>query len=89
MPLHIGHWSGFNHAMDWIPSSLWFMGKTFFLIFVIGIYLPQVVFSAQNIFYGQYCRHHGMILIVILVHSITANQLKIGKGFEEPAQGFQ
>ena len=35
MPLHIGHWAGFNHVMDYIPSSLWFMGKTFFLIFVI------------------------------------------------------
>ena len=35
MPLHIGHWSAFNHVMDWIPSSLWFTGKTFFLIFVI------------------------------------------------------
>jgi NADH-quinone oxidoreductase subunit H len=35
MPLHIGHWEGFNHVMDYIPSSLWFMGKTFFLIFVI------------------------------------------------------
>jgi NADH-quinone oxidoreductase subunit H len=35
MPLHIGHWTGFNHAMDYIPSSLWFMGKTFFLIFVM------------------------------------------------------
>lgn len=35
MPLHIGHWDGFNRAMDYIPSSLWFFGKTFFLIFVI------------------------------------------------------
>lgn len=35
MPLHIGNWQGFNHAMDYIPSSLWFFGKTFFLIFVI------------------------------------------------------
>jgi NADH-quinone oxidoreductase subunit H len=35
MPLHIGHWVGFNRIMDYIPSSLWFMGKTFFLIFVI------------------------------------------------------
>jgi NADH-quinone oxidoreductase subunit H len=35
MPLHIGHWAGFNHVMDYIPSSLWFMSKTFFLIFVI------------------------------------------------------
>ncbi|MFI5171600.1 MAG: NADH-quinone oxidoreductase subunit NuoH [Chitinophagales bacterium] len=35
MPLHIGNWQGFNHVMDYIPSSLWFIGKTFFLIFVI------------------------------------------------------
>ena len=35
MPLHIGNWQGFNHVMDYIPSSVWFMGKVFFLIFVI------------------------------------------------------
>lgn len=35
MPFHIGNWSAFNHAMDWIPSSVWFFGKTIFLIFVI------------------------------------------------------
>ena len=35
MPFHIGQWHGFNQIMDYIPSSLWFFGKTFFLIFVI------------------------------------------------------
>jgi NADH-quinone oxidoreductase subunit H len=35
MPLHIGNWQGFNEVMDYIPSSLWFFGKTFFLIFLI------------------------------------------------------
>ncbi|HUR66547.1 MAG TPA: NADH-quinone oxidoreductase subunit NuoH [Chitinophagaceae bacterium] len=35
MPLHIGNWEGFNHAMDYVPSSIWFFGKTFFLIFLI------------------------------------------------------
>jgi NADH-quinone oxidoreductase subunit H len=35
MPLHIGQWEAFNRVMDYIPSSLWFFGKTFFLIFVI------------------------------------------------------
>lgn len=35
MPLHIGNWQGFNHQMDYIPSSVWFFGKTFFLIFLI------------------------------------------------------
>ena len=35
MPFHIGHWNGFNHVMDYIPSSVWFFGKTFGLIFLI------------------------------------------------------
>lgn len=35
MPFHIGSWTQFNHIMDWIPSSVWFFGKTFALIFVI------------------------------------------------------
>jgi NADH-quinone oxidoreductase subunit H len=35
MPFHIGGWQAFNHIMDFIPTSIWFMGKTFFLIFVI------------------------------------------------------
>ena len=35
MPFHIGNWKDFNHVMDYIPSSLWFFGKTFFLIFLI------------------------------------------------------
>ena len=35
MPLHLGNWESFNHIMDFIPSSLWFFGKTFGIIFVI------------------------------------------------------
>lgn len=35
MPFHIGNWTAFNQVMDWIPSSVWFFGKTFFLIFLI------------------------------------------------------
>ena len=30
-----GNWEGFNYVMDYIPSSIWFFGKTFFLIFLI------------------------------------------------------
>ena len=35
MPFHIGHWESFNHIMDYIPSSIWFFGKTIGLIFLI------------------------------------------------------
>ena len=35
MPLHFGTANKFNEVMDYIPSSIWFFGKTFLLIFVI------------------------------------------------------
>jgi NADH-quinone oxidoreductase subunit H len=35
MPLHFGYNTTFNRVMDYIPGSVWFLGKTFFLIFVI------------------------------------------------------
>ncbi|MDE6106676.1 MAG: NADH-quinone oxidoreductase subunit NuoH [Bacteroidales bacterium] len=35
MPLHIPGWDGFNAVMDYIPSVLWFFGKTALLIFVL------------------------------------------------------
>jgi NADH-quinone oxidoreductase subunit H len=35
MPFHVGHWDGFNHIMDYIPSFIWFLGKTFFVVFLM------------------------------------------------------
>ena len=35
MPLHIDHWVAFNNVMDYIPSIVWFFGKTFFIIYLI------------------------------------------------------
>ena len=35
MPFHVGNWEGFNRVMDYIPSSVWFFGKTFLLIFLM------------------------------------------------------
>jgi NADH-quinone oxidoreductase subunit H len=34
MPLHIPGWESFNQVMDYIPSSIWFLGKTGFCIFL-------------------------------------------------------
>lgn len=33
-PLHIAGWDGFNAVMDYIPSFVWFFGKTFFCVFL-------------------------------------------------------
>lgn len=35
MPLHIPGWDGFNNVMNWIPSIVWFIGKSFFISYVI------------------------------------------------------
>ncbi|MCF6352464.1 MAG: NADH-quinone oxidoreductase subunit NuoH [Cyclobacteriaceae bacterium] len=35
MPFHIGNWTAFNSVMDYIPSILWFFGKTGFIIGII------------------------------------------------------
>ncbi len=33
-PLHVPGWEGFNRVMDYIPSVIWFFGKTFVCIFL-------------------------------------------------------
>jgi NADH-quinone oxidoreductase subunit H len=35
MPFHVGSWEGFNHVMDFIPPFIWYIGKTFFVIFLM------------------------------------------------------
>lgn len=35
MPFHVGSWEGFNAVMDWIPPFIWYIGKTFFVIFLM------------------------------------------------------
>ena len=35
MPFHVGGWAGFNHIMDFIPPFVWYIGKTFFIIWVM------------------------------------------------------
>jgi NADH-quinone oxidoreductase subunit H len=35
MPFHVPGWEAFNQIMDYIPSVIWFLGKSFVLSFVI------------------------------------------------------
>ena len=35
MPLHIAGLDGFNAVMDYIPGAVWFLGKTFFVVFLL------------------------------------------------------
>ncbi len=35
MPFHVSQWAGFNNVMDFIPPFIWYIGKTFFVIFLM------------------------------------------------------
>jgi NADH-quinone oxidoreductase subunit H len=35
MPFHIGGWEAFNNIMDYIPPFIWYIGKTFVIIFIM------------------------------------------------------
>ena len=35
MPLHIAGLDAFNAVMDYIPGVIWFVGKTFFIVFLL------------------------------------------------------
>ena len=35
MPFHIGGWDAFNQVIDYIPSVIWFFGKTAVVMFII------------------------------------------------------
>lgn len=35
MPFHVGEWEGFNRIMDFIPPFIWYIGKTFFVVFLM------------------------------------------------------
>jgi NADH-quinone oxidoreductase subunit H len=38
MPFHIGTLEGFNRIMDFIPPFIWYIGKTFFLVWIIMLF---------------------------------------------------
>ena len=52
---------------------------TGFVIFGVAVHLPQIVklCVGENIFHAQHCCHHGVILVVVFVHSVTANQVQV------------
>ncbi|MDE6559410.1 MAG: NADH-quinone oxidoreductase subunit H, partial [Muribaculaceae bacterium] len=35
MPFHVPGWDAFNNIMNYIPSIVWFVGKSFFISFII------------------------------------------------------
>ena len=69
MPLHIPGWDGFNMVMDYIPSVLWFLGKAFFISFVIIWFkwtFPRVRIDQMMALEWKYLMPIGLFNLVLM-----------------------
>lgn len=69
LPLHIFNWNAFNDIMDYVPGSVWFFGKTFFLIFIIMWFrwtFPRLRIDQLLALEWKYLLPIGMINLLIV-----------------------
>ncbi len=69
MPLHVPGWDGFNAVMDWIPSIVWFLGKAFFISFVIIWFkwtFPRVRIDQMLAFEWKYLMPFSLANLVLM-----------------------
>ncbi len=69
MPLHVPGWDGFNAVMDWIPSVVWFVGKAFFISYVIIWFkwtFPRVRIDQMLAFEWKYLMPFALANLVLM-----------------------
>lgn len=44
------------------------------MVFVVGVDGPQVVGGAAEIFHSQHRGQHGVVLVIVLVHAVSADR---------------
>ena len=69
MPLHIPGWDGFNEVMNWIPSIVWFLGKAFFISYVIIWFkwtFPRVRIDQMLAFEWKYLMPFSLAYLVLM-----------------------
>ena len=69
MPLHIPGWDGFNEVMNWIPSIVWFLGKAFFISYVIIWFkwtFPRVRIDQMLAFEWKYLMTFSLANLVLM-----------------------
>ena len=74
MPLHIPGWAGFNAVMDFIPSIVWFLGKAFFISFVIIWFkwtFPRVRIDQMLALEWKYLMPIGLFNIILMAIVVT------------------
>ncbi|MCH5215636.1 MAG: NADH-quinone oxidoreductase subunit NuoH [Muribaculaceae bacterium] len=74
MPFHIPGWDGFNAIMDYIPSVIWFLGKAFFISFVIIWFkwtFPRVRIDQMLALEWKYLMPIGMFNLILMTLIVT------------------
>ncbi len=74
MPLHIPGWEAFNSIMDYIPSVVWFLGKAFFVSFLL-IWIrwtyPRVRIDQMLALEWKYLMPFGLANLVLMALCVT------------------
>lgn len=74
MPFHIPGWEGFNMIMDYIPSVVWFLGKAFFISFIIIWFkwtFPRVRIDQMVALEWKYLMPIGLFNLVLMAVMVT------------------
>jgi NADH-quinone oxidoreductase subunit H len=69
MPLHIAGWDAFNAVMDYIPSVVWFLGKAFFISFIIIWFkwtFPRVRIDQMLAFEWKYLMPISLFNLIVM-----------------------
>ena len=74
MPLHVPGWDGFNSAMDFIPSPIWFVTKAILLSFIIIWFkwtFPRLRIDQLLTLEWKYLLPINLVNLVLMVLVIT------------------
>lgn len=69
MPFHVPGWDAFNNVMNYIPSIVWFLGKAFFISFVIIWFkwtFPRVRIDQLLAFEWKYLMPLALVNLVLM-----------------------
>ena len=74
MPLHIPGWDGFNAVLDYIPSTIWFLGKAIFVSFIIIWFkwsFPRVRIDQMLALEWRYLMPIGLFNLVLMAVMVS------------------
>lgn len=69
MPFHIEGWEGFNNVMNWIPGPVWFLGKAFFISFIIIWFkwtFPRIRIDQMLSFEWKYMMPFALVNLIVM-----------------------